>query len=199
MSQFIESIKLLNGEYHNLHLHDERRNATLLNLAGTKPTQSLSQLLDWELRPLIGLYKCRVIYSQNTHAVDFVPYTIKKISSLQLVKSDTIEYSYKFEDRTTINKLHLQKGGADEIIIVKNGYITDASYANLIFKFGNDWITPNTYLLNGIMRQKLLMDGRIKEEEIRAKDVSKFGCVKLINALVGMDGNEIQIDNLVRR
>jgi hypothetical protein len=49
------------------------------------------------------------------------------------------------------------------------------------------------------MRQKLLMDGRIKEEEIRAKDVSKFGCVKLINALVGMDGNEIQIDNLVRR
>ncbi|MFM7858213.1 MAG: aminotransferase class IV, partial [Flammeovirgaceae bacterium] len=197
MSLFIESIKLLDGEYHNLHLHDERRHTTLLHLTGKEPSQSLSQLLDLELRPLMGLYKCRVVYSQNTHAIDYVPYTMRKITSLQVVECDTVEYRYKLADRTKINDLHRQKGDADEIIIVKNGFITDASYANLIFKFGNDWITPNTYLLNGIMRQKLLMDGRIKEEEIRTKDLPKFGSVKLINAMVGMDGNEIQMDKLL--
>jgi 4-amino-4-deoxychorismate lyase len=46
--------------------------------------------------------------------------------------------------------------GCDDIIIVRNGFVTDASYANLIFRKGDEWFTPATFLLAGTMRAFLL-------------------------------------------
>ncbi|MFM8913812.1 MAG: aminotransferase class IV [Flammeovirgaceae bacterium] len=197
MLQFIESIKLLDGEYHNLPLHDERRYHTLVKVTGMKPKETLSQLLDLTLRPLKGLYKCRVIYNEDACQVEHVPYAMKRFDSLKVVSNDSIDYSFKFENRTDLNEIFQQRGACDEVVIVRNGWVTDASYANLLFKFGNDWITPTTCLLNGVMRQRLLADGKIKEDEIRVNDLSKFESVKLINAMLVMDGNEVPVNKII--
>jgi 4-amino-4-deoxychorismate lyase len=197
MPRFIESIKLLDGEYHILRYHEERMHRTLMQVTGMKPTHSLSQLLDLELRPLRGLYKCRVVYSEDNHYVEHVPYTMKPIGSLKVVPGDSIDYKYKFENRTELNNMFSQRGACDDIIIVKKGFVTDASYANLLLKFGNDWVTPTTCLLNGVMRQCLLADGKIREDEIRVNDLFKFESVKLINAMVGMEGNEVPISKII--
>lgn len=197
MPQFIESIKLLNGQFYNLPQHEERRRKTLLHYFGMEPQRTLSQILKLELIPFNGLYKCRVVYHEDGQYVDFVPYTAKKISSLRIVRDDSINYPYKCEDRKRLNELFEMRGACDDVIIIKNGWITDASYANVVFKRGSEWITPKRYLLNGTMRQQLIKDNIIGEEEIQEEDIYKFESVKLVNSMLGFEGVEIPIANIV--
>ena len=93
--------------------------------------------------------------------------------------------------------LYNSKQEADDILIVKNGWVTDSSYANLIFKLGDKWITPASYLLNGTMRQQLIERGEIQCEPISLVDIGKFANVKLINSMVGMNGPEIEMTNVI--
>ena len=85
----------------------------------------------------------------------------------------------------------------DDIIIVKDGLITDASYANLIFWDGENWFTPNTPLLKGVQREKLLKDGLIQEKEIKPSDLASYQKVALINAMLDFkDKIELSIDHV---
>ena len=79
----------------------------------------------------------------------------------------------------------------DEVIIVKDGYITDTSYTNLCFFDGTTWFTPDTPLLPGTMRQRLLDQGIIKEKSIPLSDLNKYQSISLINAM--MDLGELVI------
>ena len=102
-----------------------------------------------------------------------------------MVYDDTLIYDYKLEDRRDIQK-HLCKTDNGEILIVKNGFITDTSYSNVVFSDFTNLFTPATPLLKGTKRAKLLEIGRIREEEIRLIDLQKFKCVYLINALIDL-------------
>jgi 4-amino-4-deoxychorismate lyase len=93
--------------------------------------------------------------------------------------------------------LDQQRGKSDDIIIVRNGFVTDASYANLIFRKGNEWFTPTTYLLAGTMRAFLLDSNRIKSTEICAEDLVNYESCKLINAMLDMNSQEIPISSIV--
>ena len=86
-----------------------------------------------------------------------------------------------------LNELLAQKGDCDEILIIKNGYVTDCSIGNLIFRQGTQWFTPDTPLLEGTQRAKLLTQGRIKVRSILATDLHLFEEVRLINALNGLE------------
>ena len=44
---------------------------------------------------------------------------------------DTIDYTYKSAHREELNALYAQKGMADDILIVRNGYLTDTSISNI--------------------------------------------------------------------
>ncbi len=79
------------------------------------------------------------------------------------------------------------KSKAEEIIIVKNNHITDTSFSNLLFLKGKDWFTPNTYLLNGVQRQHLLKNKKIKEAEITLQNIKQFSHFQIINALNDFD------------
>ena len=50
------------------------------------------------------MFKCRIVYNREIIKVEFVPYVLKQIRSLKLVNAE-IDYAYKYEDRTNINKL----------------------------------------------------------------------------------------------
>ena len=58
------------------------------------------------------------------------------------------------------------KAKTEEIIVVKNNHITDTFIPIFSFLKGKEWFTPTTYLLNGVMRQHLLHEKKIKETEI---------------------------------
>jgi 4-amino-4-deoxychorismate lyase len=197
MSQFIETIKLLDGQFYNLDYHQRRLEETQCAMGGKITIDLKKKLLAEQKRPSQGLFKTRVIYDQQIQLIEFVPYSIKPIQYLKIVEADTIDYGFKFENRTSLNNLYEQRNSCDEIIIVKNKMITDASYANIVFKRGEEWITPISYLLNGTMRQYLLMQKKIIAEAIFLADIRKFEKVKLINSMLGFNGNEIPTSQIL--
>ena len=83
------------------------------------------------------------------------------------------------------------------MLLVRNGMITDTSYSNIVFRREGEWITPSFCLLKGTMRQYLLDNGKIREEQIAVKDLPRFEKFKLINAMIGWDGEEVNVSNIV--
>jgi 4-amino-4-deoxychorismate lyase len=140
-----------------------------------------------------GVFKCRVEYSHDIYRIEFCPYKIRKIETLQLVTDNEINYQFKYRDRTRLEEL-IKQTDADDILIVKNGFITDTSFSNIIFFDVNKWITPSSPLLQGTKRKELLKKGMIWEKDIHQKDINNFTKAKLINAMLDKeDGAEIKI------
>ncbi|MFZ4400730.1 MAG: aminotransferase class IV [Bacteroidales bacterium] len=198
MCRLLETIKVKNGELHNVNLHNERLNRSRLELFDIEDKIKLENeiFISYEMRK--GNYKCRIIYEKNIEKIELTPYKIPKINSLKIVHLDSIQYSYKFENREAINQLYLQKEQCDDILIVRNGMITDTSFCNIIFNDGNKLITPSTPLLKGVKREQLLREGKITENEIKLTDIHLFKKAFLINAMIELEDNvEISINKII--
>ena len=100
-----------------------------------------------------------------------------------MVECNSIDYHLKYSDRSLLDSLFMLRGGSDDVIIVKNGLITDTLISNLIFLEGKDWYTPASPLLKGTCRNRLLAEGRLKEQDIRPADIRNFTGCKLISAM----------------
>lgn len=197
MSRLIESIKLDSGRFHRLHYHQVRVDRTQFDLFQLKNAINLSTEIAKHPYPKTGLFKCRIVYEKQLESIEFLPYEVKKVESLKIVHDDSIEYPYKYEDRNQISTLFDQRQFCDDVLIVKNGFITDCSYSNIIFFDGDKWVTPNTPLLKGTMRQFLLDAAEIKEQPVTIQDIPSFKSFRLINAMMGFDGPEIEVSKIV--
>lgn len=197
MSLLIESIKLLDGEYYNLFYHEQRMNRSLRTLCGAHDHFVLEDFLNEIEKPAKGLYKCRMVYDDEMKDVEFIPYVPRAVNTLQIVEHDRISYEFKYENRKTIDRLFNLRKDCDDILIVKDGLVTDSSYSNIVFKKGKRWYTPWSALLKGTQRQKLLEMEMIEEEEIRIEDIKTFDCFKLINAMLEFESAEIDITNII--
>ncbi|MBP1616176.1 MAG: hypothetical protein H6Q14_3 [Bacteroidetes bacterium] len=195
MKQFVETIRVENGVPRLFAEHFARLQNTALHYFGTSLEISAQQLL-----PPPGIkenvLKCRVLYSGKIENIEFQPYQKRNIRNLKLVHDNCIDYTYKSTDREQLNRLLAQKGDADEIIIVKNGFVTDSSFSNLLFENEEGLFTPSSFLLNGVQRQSLLKSGLIRELCIREEDISNFSKIHLINAML-LPGDIVLGTNLV--
>ncbi len=182
---YIESIQIKDKKPQALAWHQARVNATIQREHGIDLAKSI--LLPNTLTN--DTYKCRIVYDvEKIIFIDLSLYTPLVIKSLAFVEDNEISYSSKYQRRVDLERLK-QKTDADEIIIVKNGWVTDTSYSNLVFWDGKQWHTPTTYLLNGTMRQRLLHEGKIIESPIRPSDVANFKSLKLINAMLDLESS----------
>jgi 4-amino-4-deoxychorismate lyase len=197
MSRLIESIKLEDGRFHRLQFHQARVDRTFLNLFQLKKAFNLSDVFKNQQYPKTGLFKCRIVYQKQVESVEVIPYVSTFPQSLKVVYDHSIDYTFKFEDRSRIELLFSQRQFCDDILIVKNGFVTDASYSNIVFNDGDKWITPKAPLLKGTMRQCLLDTAEIKEEPITVQDIPSFKSFRLINAMHGFDGPEIEVSKIV--
>jgi 4-amino-4-deoxychorismate lyase len=197
MSLLIESIKLVDGDFHNLFYHEQRMNRSLKILCGAHDHFSLEEFLNEIEKPTQGFFKCRIVYDDEMKDVEFIPYKPKPVNSLRIVEHDRIKYDYKYQDRKTIDRLYDLRKACDDILIVKNGLVTDSSYSNVVFRAGKRWYTPWSALLKGTQRQKLLEMAKIEEEEIRIEDIKTFETFKLINALLEFEGPEIEVSKII--
>jgi len=197
MSLLIESIKLLDGEFRNLFYHEQRMNRSLKLLCGLQDHFNLEEFLQNIERPLQGLYKCRIVYDDESKEVEFLPYQPNVINSIRIIEHDRISYEFKYLDRKTINRLYDLRKACDDILIVKRGFVTDSSYANIAFRKGKRWYTPWSALLKGTMRANLLERNIIQEEEIRIEDLQTFESFKLINAMFEFDAPEMNMSNII--
>jgi Branched-chain amino acid aminotransferase/4-amino-4-deoxychorismate lyase len=190
MCLWIETIKLIGGIPQNLFYHQQRMNNTLLFHGGN----NFFSLHDFFINhpcTIQGIVKTRIVYDANK-IIDFsfTSYQIKKIKSFAIIEVANLDYSFKSEDRKAFEEIKFSIN-TDEIIITQNGFITDTSFSNLIFKKNNQWFTPNTFLLNGTKRQQVLHDKKIAEAEISVNNLHTFSHFKLINAMIDLNEDEI--------
>lgn len=183
MMRFIESIRCFNGDLDNLFYHQQRVNQVFADFFPTSPILQLTKLIVPDEYSQ-GCIKCRIIYSYKLEDLQFIPYEIKPIRYLQLVEGSNCRYDYKFQDRQAINRLYAQRGDADDILLLKNGKITDSSYANVAFYDGQNWLTPAIPLLKGTRRQFLIDEGLIKVKEIYLDDIKHYSLIRLFNAMI---------------
>jgi len=191
MCRLVETIRSEYGKLINLEFHNERMMRTLFELFGLKKDIDLAGIVSVPDSAIRGVFKCRVEYDKEIRKTEFIRYNMKSVRSLKVVEDNTIEYNYKFTDRRSIERLWKKRNECDDILIIKNGFITDSSYANVIFSdISGVWHTPSTYLLPGTRRASLLRQGKIREAKIGYHDLENYIELKLINAMLGMEDTE---------
>jgi 4-amino-4-deoxychorismate lyase len=173
----------MNAEYHNRRLNSSRR-----ELFGIEGNIDIRDLIKIPAGMGMGTYKCRIIYDDKIREIQVLPHQPNIVRSLRIVRDDNIDYAYKYADRSRLEQLLAMKGDCDDILIVQNNCITDASYANIIFQSGTEnWVTPDTPLLKGTMRQYLLEKGNIIEQRIGPGDLPGFERAMLINCMMDLE------------
>ena len=194
--QFVETIKIEDGKTLNLIFHQARMEHTMHHFFAHTPVPMLSGVLS--PTPDMHFYKARVVYGeQGVEEVQYAPYAMREIRSLKLVEDNEIDYSFKSTDRTHLNRLTAQKGDCDEVLIVKNGLLTDTSFTNVAVFDGERWLTPRHPLLLGTKCASLLEKHVLKEADISVETLMKAQKVSLINAMIDLGEIEISIANII--
>lgn len=195
MYPFIETIRIENGQIWNLPYHNRRMNETRrvhypdaerINLADFIHPESYGERT-----------KCRVEYASELLNMEYQPYHIRPVSSLRLVRSDTVSYRYKSTERTALNELFAQREEADDVLIVYNDFLTDTSICNMALWNGNCWHTPHAPLLEGTKRASLIDAGILSPAEIRVTDLNRYSHICLFNAMIEFGEIEFPVDKIL--
>jgi len=197
MCRLFETIRVFEKHLWNVEFHNVRFNNSRKELFEIQEWLDLAEIITLPESLGKGLYKCKIVYERDIISVDFEPYVRRNIHSLKLINDDIAEYEYKLCERKLFKKLLHENKPCEEILIVKNGYITDTSFSNVAFYDGVNWVTPQSPLLKGTMRAFLLEKKILKQAPLRVCDIPNFEKVSLINAMNGLCDIEIQVDNII--
>jgi 4-amino-4-deoxychorismate lyase len=183
---FVEEIKSQHGEYFNLEGHAIRIDRTLRHYFGKSFLHS--SLIDFlPAHPHERLYKCTLVYSDSLLSVKTAPYKLPTVNSMAIVNVENLDFSYKLEDRSELHKIR-EFTGADEVIIVRNGFVTNASTANLVFlDQEGTYLTPLHYIHSGTKRQFYLKQKKITTYPIKVTGIQDFQSVYLINSMIDLE------------
>lgn len=183
--EFIETIAIRDGRVINRECHLKRMRETAAHFGFPPPgLPDLADIMPISLKS--GPVKCRVLYERLIRDITFELYTPRKITSLIAVNADKLDYAFKYADRRALEYEEWKRKGFDEVIFLKNGFLTDSSFSNIVLRRGNEYITPETYLLNGTQRQRLLKTGCIKEFPVHITALKEYDELILINAMLNL-------------
>lgn len=176
---YFETIKCENDEVFNLEYHQRRISKTIgLNL----------DLQEYIYAPNDKLYRCKLIYDETgVLDVQFFPYTKRDIKSFKLIFDDEIEYEKKYLNRENIDKLFDKREDCDEIIIIKNGVVTDTSIANIAIFYENKWLISKNSLLEGTTKARLVEEKFLQQKDISVQMLQGSTKIALLNAMIGFD------------
>ncbi len=201
--QFLETIAIEEGEALHLPYHQARIERTFKQFFPQSSPFDLTTHLERALHHFLeagnhlkGSIRCRLLYSEIIEEIQFIPYQIRPVEYFKLVEADHLEYHYKYADRSAIDTL-FKEAKSDEIILTKEGKISDTSIANLAFFNGKEWITPKTPLLKGTARARLLDEGRIIEGEISLERLKTFHLFTDFNAMIPFKRRLFPIDAII--
>ena len=176
---YFETIKCFDQEPYHLSYHQQRM---------AKAVGINFNLQEYIYPPSNDLLRCKVIYTQDQIVnIKFSKYNKKEISTFKLIYDDYIVYDKKNINRDMIDNLYKQKDNADEIIIVKNGFITDTSIANIAIFEDGVWYTPKTPLLFGTTLARYLDQGKLKVANISVDRLKRVKKIALLNGMIDFD------------
>lgn len=188
MFRFFETIRIRNGEVYNLEYHLQRMLRTAIDFRiNNQIVLSAVETLSSKAFEKHDNLRCKLLYDKNGFKLEFEAYNMRIVKSLKLVIDDSIDYSFKYSNRSAIDLLFSKRHDCDDILIVKNGKLSDTSIANILLYDGKIWVTPDMPLLNGTCRQRLIDEGRVEVKEVFFKDLKTYFSIMLVNALRDFD------------
>ena len=197
MCLFIETICYEKGCFQRIELHNERFNRTRKQFFGLQAPFQLELLLSVPPDLKHKTVKCTVTYGTDIVRIDYNLYQIRPVNSLQMVVDNTIDYAFKYADRTKLNSLFNLRHQSDDILIIKNGLITDTSYANIILKKEGKWHSPSNPLLKGTRIDRYIHEGLVTPALLRPSDLSLFSEARIVNAMISIENSPvILIENI---
>jgi len=185
MKQFLETICIRDGAPQHLEWHQRRVDATMHHFyPGHRHSWVLATCIDVPLEFKSVVIRCRVLYDAHHFSIHYFPYTPRIIKTLKLVEAPRVfDYQYKYADRTVLEALYDQRGDADDILITRDGWITDTSIANIAFQKNGRWYTPSIPLLAGTTWKRLVSAGILITCPIHYAQLLRFETCNVFNAM----------------
>lgn len=190
MYPLFESIRVEGGSVHLLQYHQKRLERSYLYMFKKKCAWQLNSMIP-EL-PKEGSFKLRFLYNKDRFTFELLPYTSRKIERLKLIEIDSYSYNHKFTDRSGLDNVYKLRGDCDDVLLTKNGFLTDTSYCNILLFDGSQWVTPEKPLFEGVQREFLINQQRVTPKQIHVNDLSDFISFQLINALNPFEENQFE-------
>lgn len=162
----LETMRIAYGRLCLPELHRERMERSCRELYGcSAPKMEIDPAgLPAGLRR--GTVKCRVTYGPEIVRIEYESYSPRPVRTLKLVSGGDVDYHLKYADRSPLAALAALRGEADDVLIVRDGLVTDSSYANILLRAGDRLLTPARPLLEGVMRRHLIDIGEVEEAEV---------------------------------
>ena len=188
--QFLETICIREGMPQQLEWHQRRVDATLQHFhPAHRHSWLLEKCIEVPSAFQNGVVRCRIEYDAHHFSIHYFHYTPANIKSIQLLEAPSgMDYRYKYADRKIIEELYAQRRDADDILIMKNGWITDTTIANIAFEKNGRWYTPAIPLLAGTTWKRLISNGILKPAPIHFTQIHLFEKFKLFNAMNEWEG-----------
>lgn len=186
----LETIRIEHGQPQNLCWHQARFDRSREAIFGRGlPKILLKNELAATAPPAPeDIFKCRILYEKQIQSIDFHRYTPRRITSLQLLEIGDFDYSLKWADRRQLDQFFAKRGTADDVLLIKNGRVTDTSYANVALWDGSRWLTPDSPLLAGTCRARLIFFKKIVLASISVEQVFDFEKLRIFNSMLGWQG-----------
>lgn len=193
----LETIRLQDGALPLLSYHQQRLQAAQRYFFGANTSLELASEIIIPEDKTTGRFKLRVLYREQIERVEIEAYTIRPVQALQLLEINELDYTFKYADRSGLNQLFGGRSYGDDVLLVRHGYLTDTSYANVALFDGTNWYTPARPLLPGTARARLLAEKALIPTDIHYKDLGNFTQLRLINAMMDWhEGPLIPVENI---
>lgn len=188
MCQFIESIRLKNGELFNLELHQKRVEKTFLEFFPNSNAFDIKTTLQNIQLPDNELYKIRIFYDSEIRILEILEYQKPHFSKYKCfhIPSD-FNYDFKFANRQIFDQISKNTSKDTLAILVKNGLVCDSTFSNLIFEKSEKLFSPAKALLLGTQLQKLISERKIQLIDIAENQIKDFDKIYFVNALNPLD------------
>ena len=138
MQQFVETIKIKNGEALGLPFHQARMERTIRHFFPELALIAMPRLDELvEPKRDMDFYKARVVYGERgVEATEYAPYSMRTICSLKVVCDDAVDYSYKSCDRLALNALvAIKNKKTKSLVSIRLGLFSIISQKNYFFTF----------------------------------------------------------------
>ncbi len=195
--KLLETICWRDDHLENIRWHNARLNQARREIWSSSDEWNLSDLLRPPPALQRGKYKVRVIYDASSWEAEWSPYRMRPVRSLRLMPAAGLRYEKKYADRRALDALFRQRGDCDDILMIRNGLLTDSYYANLALWDGDRWWTPARPLLPGVRRAQLLAEGMLHPMAVAVEDLHHFIEIRLINAMLNLaEAPRIAMENV---
>ncbi len=194
--ELLETLGLLNGQWHNLNEHLARIQQAALHFgypwlqdlmaATLQPVQAQHASGPWRVRLLLDAQ------GRATAQAFALPATPERVR-LQLASRPLQEAHGEFVRFKTTHRPHYdaftptQPDVFDTLLFNPQGELTECTRGNIALQIGGRWVTPplRCGLLGGVGRASALQQGRVVEAVVRVDDLPQATGLAFINSLRG--------------